>query len=399
MLLPIMLGMAGMAIDMGNMYLTHTRLQAAVDAGALAGSLQLPYDPDVDKGIVQAAVNDMIARNMSDAIVDQVKPGTDVRSVIVSAKAEVKLLIMQFLGIADQWVTASASAGFNKLEVVFVVDNSGSMKGTPINMVNEASIELTDLLLPDGASPDTKVGMVAFRGKVRIGGDVDGQDAGCRNADGSVNTGIHEDFMDDYWALSSYYRSRISLDTCSDIPETMPLSQDKDAITAAINRQTATGNASGTVISEGIKWGRHVLTPEAPYTEGGDKDDFRKIMIVLTDGDTEDGECGGSYRASYRPNAYWTNAYFGMGRDDAHCDNGGVLNEQMLAEAQLAKDAGVEIFTIRFGSSDNTDIDLMKQVASSKAGTDDHYFNAPSVYDIPDVFKEIGKHLGWRLLN
>jgi len=399
LLVPVILGMVGLAVDMGNMYVTHTRLQAAVDAGALAGSLELPYDPDIDKGLVKQAVTDMIHTNMPAAVVQQVSPGTEVRSVVVKAKAEVKLLIMGFTGIADHWVSASAAAGFNKLEVVFVVDNSGSMKGTPINLVKEASIELTELLMPDGADPDTKVGLVPFRGKVKVGDDVDGLDGGCRNADGSVNNGINDEFMDDYYALSSRYRRSIDLDTCSDIPEIMPLSQDKDEIISAINQQTATGNASGTLISEGIKWGRNVLTPEEPYTQGGDKEDMRKIMIVLTDGDTEDGECGGSYRASYRPNNYWTNAYFGMGVDTAHCENGGVLNEEMLAEAELAKDAGVEIFSIRFGSSDNTDVSLMKEIASSKTGTDDHYFDAPSVYDIPDVFKEIGKQLGWRLLN
>jgi Mg-chelatase subunit ChlD len=399
MLLPVLLAVAGLAVDMGNMYITHTRLQAAVDAGALAGSLELPYDPDLSKGVVQQAVTDMIHTNMPEAVVEDVSPGTEVRSVVVTAKAEVKLLVMRFLHIADQWVEARAAAGFNKLEVVFVVDNSGSMKGTPIDLVKEASIGLTDLLIPDGQQPDTKVGLVPFRGKVRVGDDVDGLEAGCRNADGSVNTGIHEDFMSMYWALPSYYRDRIDLDTCSSIPESRPLSQDKDAIISAINSQTATGSASGTIIPEGIKWARHMLTPEAPYTEGGDKKDFRKIMIVLTDGDNEDGECGGSYRATYRPNNYWTNAYFGMGRDDAHCEDGGVLNQDMLAEAQLAKDEGIEIFTIRFGSSDTTDIALMKQIASSKTGTDDHYFDAPSVYDIPDVFKKIGKQLGWRLLN
>jgi len=397
LLLPIIFGVVGIAIDMGNMYMTHTRLQAAVDAGALAGSLELPYDPDLSEGIVQQAVVDMINANMNNVEVDPVTAGTEVRSVIVTARAEVKMLLMGVLGIADTAVEAHASAGFNKLEVVFVVDNSGSMKGTPINMVKEASIELTDLLIPDGTTPDTKVGLVAFRGKVRVGED-SGLEGGCYNADDSLNEGIHEDFMDDYWALSSYYRRKVSLDTCSDLPEAMPLSTDKNNVISAINTQTATGDWSGTVIPEGIKWGRHILTPEAPYTQAGDKEDYRKIMIVLTDGDTEDGECGGSYRASYRPNNYWTNAYFGMGLDDAHCENGGVLNADMLAEAQLAKDAGIEIFAIRFGTSDNTDIDLMKQIASSKAGTDDHYFNAPSVYDIPEVFKEIGKQLGWRLL-
>ena len=165
LLLPILLGVAGIAIDMGNMYLTHTRLQAAVDAGALAGSLELPYDPDLSKGIVRQAVDDMVAANMDSAEVTVVQAGTEVRSVEVTAQAEVNLLLMGILGMSDQVVEASAAAGFNKLEVVFVIDNSGSMKGTPITMVKEASIALTDLLIPDGASPDTKVGLVAFQGQ------------------------------------------------------------------------------------------------------------------------------------------------------------------------------------------------------------------------------------------
>ena len=399
MLLPVLLAVAGLAIDMGNMYVTHTRLQAAVDAGALAGSLELPYDPDLDKGIVRGAVVSMVATNMTDAEVTSVAPGTEVRSVVVEARAKVELILMRFLNLADNYVSARAAAGFNKLEVVFVIDNSGSMKGTPIDMVKEASAGLTDLLIPDGTTPDTKVGLVPFRGKIKVAGDVDGQPAGCRNADGSVNNGIHEDFMDEYWALPYYYRNSIPLDTCTDLPEVMPLSVDKSAVINAINQQTATGAASGTVIPEGIKWGRHVLTRAAPYTQAGSKDDFRKIMIVLTDGDTEDGECGGPYRAYYRPNGYWTNAYFGMGVKTSHCDDGGVLNADMLAEAEAAKAEGIEIFAIRFGTSDNVDINLMRQIASSKPGTDDHYFDAPSVYDIPEVFKQIGKQLGWRLLN
>ena len=400
MLLPVVIGMVGVAIDIGNMYVVHTRLQSAVDASALAGSLELPYDPDLDKGVVQAAAVSMLHSNMSKAQMVSVTPGTEVRSVVVEAKAEVQLLLMHLLDHQNKYVTATAAAGFNKLEVVFVVDNSGSMKGTPINMVKEASIGLTNLLIPDGATPDTKVGLVPFRGKVRIGAGVDGHEAGCRNADGSVNhTGLHPDFMDDYWDLPKSYRNQIKSNSCSHLPQTMPLSNNKSAIVSAINSQTATGNASGTVISEGIKWGRHVLTKEAPYTEGGDTDDFRKIMIVLTDGDTEDGMCGGKYRARYWPNSYYTNAYYRMGDDASHCENGGVLNTEMLAQAQMAKDDGIEIFAIRFGSSDSTDRSLMKQIASSKPGTDDHYFDAPSVYDIPEIFKQIGKQLGWRLLK
>lgn len=398
-MIPVLLGFAGLAIDAGNLYLAHTRLQSAVDAAALAGSLELPYDPEVNQGKVVAAAGAMLVRNYAEARLLSAAPGTEVRSVVVTAEVDVPILLLGWLGVSDSVVQAHATAGFNHLELVFVIDNSGSMKGTPINQVREASNDLVDLILPDGANPDTKIGLVPFRGKVRVGSGVDGLEPGCRNADGSVNEGIHEDFMDLYWALPYYTRRNVSLDTCSSIPTIQALTDEKDVLISAIDSQTAQGAASGTVISEGIKWGRHVLTPEAPYTEGDDKEEIRKIMILLTDGDTEDGECGGAYDLSYSPNNYWTNAYYGMADTETHCENGGGLNAAMLSEAELAKAEGIEIFAIRYGSSDNVDIQLMQQVASSKEGTTDHFFDAPSAYDIGDVFKQIGKQLGWRLLD
>ena len=398
-LIPVLLGVVGLALDMGNIFLAQNKLQAAVDAGALAGSLQLPYDPNMTKGIVDDAVRTMVDKNFDGAVVDAIDPGQQIRSVCVHATAEVPTLLMNLFGFASNTLRANACAGFNNLEVVFVIDNSGSMKGSPINNTKEAAVDLVDLLFPEGAHPSMKVGLVPFRGKVHIKAGVDGQPDGCRNADGSVNNGIHPDFMSMYWALPSSYRRQIPEDTCSSIPPVQELTDDKNIIVNAINRQDANGEASGTVISEGIKWGREVLTPEPPYTQGSSNKKFRKIIILLTDGDTEDGKCGGSYRATYDPNTYWTNAYYGMGDDKSHCENGGALNQAMLDEAQLAKNLGIEIFSIRFGSSDNTDVSLMKQVASSKPGTDDHYYDAPSAYDIPDIFKQIGKQLGWRLLN
>nr|WP_029894562.1 VWA domain-containing protein [Desulfohalovibrio reitneri] len=400
LLLPVLLGMAGFAVDLGNLYLSHNKLQSAVDAGALAGSLELPADPDLDKGIVEQAVQDMVAENYPGAVVENVDPGSEVRSVVVRASAEVPMLLMGALGANAKTVRAEAEAGFNNIEVVLVLDNTGSMKGTPIAMTKDAAENLIDLILPDGAHPDCKVGLVGFRGKVKVGDGVDGLPGGCRNADGSVNeVGLHPDHMDDYYDLPWYYRQRVDMDTCSDLPETLPLTDDKYTINQALSQHTAEGAASGTVISEGVKWGRHVLTPEAPYEEGSDDDRTRKIMILLTDGDTEDGFCGGRYAVGYTPNNYWTNAYFRMGDDESHCEDGGALNQALLDEAQAAKDAGVEIFTIRYGNSDTTDVWLMKQVASSREGTDDHYFNAPTSYDIDDVFKKIGRQLGWRLLR
>ncbi len=397
--LPVLAGVVGLGIDTSMLFLAHSRLQTAVDSAALAGSLELPFDPDLDQGLVTAAVNDMMARNFPEAEITDISQGGELRSVRVTARAQVDMLLLGVLGITSRYVEASAMAGFNNLEIVFVIDNSGSMQGTPINETNQAAENLVDLVMPEGGTPSVKVGLVPFRGKVRIGAGVDGLAAGCRNADGTLNTGLLEQYEDPEYRYPSWYPLMVSSDTCSSIPQTLGLSTDKDALISAINAQTALGDFSGTVISEGIKWGRHVLTPEAPFSEGSSEDDMRKIMIILTDGDTEDGMCGGPNGVSYTPNNYWTNAYYGMGVTDCHCGDGGCLNQAVLAEANLAKAAGIEVFAIRFGVSDAMDIEIMKAVASSKPGTDDHYFDAPSAYDIDDIFRLIGRQLGWRLLH
>ena len=392
------LGIVGLGMDAGMLYLAHSRLQTATDSAALAGSLELPYDPEISNGRVESAVNDFLNRNYPRGQIEEIVPGGETRSVKVLASADVPMRFLGLMGIDSRTVHAEALAGFNNLEIVFVIDNSGSMKGTPIQMTNMAAESLVDLVLPDGMSPAIKIGLVPFRGKVRIGEGVDGLPAGCRNADGSFSEWLREEYMEPEYRYPPHYSLHVSSDTCEVIPEVLPLSADKLNIMSAIDTQDARGSGSGTLISEGIKWARNVLSPEEPYTEGSGDDDMRKIMIVLTDGDTEDGSCGGRFDVNYTPNNYWTNAYYGMGDMDSHCEDGGALNSAMLDEAQAAKDDGIEIFSIRYGDSDSTDIELMKQIASSKPGTHDHYFDAPSAYDIEDVFKLIGKQLGWRLM-
>ena len=381
------IGMAGLAVDSARLYVFHERLQAAVDAAVLAGCLQLPYDHEVENGKVKAAVVKFLKENYPDALVKSLGPGTEVRSVCLTAEASIPMTLMNVLGLNKETISASACGGFNNLEIAIAVDNSGSMAGSPINNTKAAAIELVDLIMPKGGSASSKVGLVAFKGKVRIGKNVDpaNKKAGCRNADGSLNTSSD-------W------------NTCTRaLPEALALSTDKDTINKAINSMDpGKGSASGTVISEGIKWATHILTHEAPFTEGVDPEEYpeiRKVLILLTDGDTEDGMCGGTYSNTRWPNAYTNNAYFGMGNYRCHCENGGCLNQAALDEAQKAKDQGIEIFTIRFGSSDSVDKQIMKTIASSKSGTTDHYYNAPSSVDIQNMFRKIGQQLGLRLLN
>ncbi|WP_156921457.1 vWA domain-containing protein [Desulfovibrio inopinatus] len=395
---PALIGGAGMVVDVGQVYIAQNRLQGAVDAAALAGSMQLPYDPDMEVGKVEQAATNLMTENYPSATIVEIVPGGNVRSVCVKAEVAVDLDLMPVLGVDQKIVTASACAGFNNLEIAFVIDSTGSMKGTPMDKTKQAALDLTDLVLPTGGSAAAKVGLVPFRGKVHLPGGYDGLPEGCRNVDGSLDEGFLDEYKDKKYRYPKNSWLRVDDDTCSGISLTHALTTEKSQITQAISALSAYGVASGTVISEGVKWGRHVLTPEAPFTEGSEDDKYRKIMIILTDGDTEDGECGGRFAVGYTPSNYWTNAYYGAGETESHCDNGGVLNQALLDEASLAKNEEIEIFSIRYGTSDSVDIDLMKSIASSKPDTDDHYFNAPSTSDIDDVFKHIGQQLGLRIL-
>lgn len=397
--LPVLVGLTGLGIDSARLYQAHTKLQSAVDSAALAGSIQLPYDPDMDRGDVTGAVHEYMNLNYPEASVLEITPGGGFRSVRVVAEASVDTLLLGIVNANSQKIQAEAVAGFNNLEIVFAIDNSGSMKGTPIQQTNQAAAELVDLIMPEDSAPAVKIGLVPFRGKVHIDGGVDGLPDGCRNVDGTLNDGLHPEYKKPEYRYPSHIPLRVSSDTCSSIPKVQALSNSKHNVIQAINSQTARGAWSGTVISEGIKWGREVLTPEAPFTEGDESEEMRKVLILLTDGDTEDGMCGGPYTVSYKPNNYYTNAFYGALDMSSHCENGGALNQAMLDEAEIAKDAGIEIFVIRYGVSDSVDVQLMKQIASSEPGTDDHYFDAPSAYDIDDMFKLIGKQLGWRLMK
>ena len=380
------IGMAGMAVDSGRLYVAHERLQAAVDSAVLAGCLQLPYDHDVSNGKVEAAVLDFLEQNYDEATVSSLGPGSEVRSVCLTAQVTVPMTLMNVLGIADETISASACGGYNNLEIALVLDNTISMSGAPLTNTKIAAAELVDLVMPDGGSASSKVGLVGFQGKVRVGSGVDGYSAGCRNANGTLNS-------TDY---NSCFRA---------LTETLPLSNDKTTIQNRINQMQASWYYSGTVISEGIRWGRHVLTPEAPYTEGVDPDEnpeIRKILIILTDGDSEDGMCNtdGSLKTiAYPQYGFMYNSYYGMGVTNCHCDDWGCMDQAILDEAQEAKDAGIEIFAIRYGNSDTVDRQIMKAIASSKTGTDDHYYDTPSSADIQDMFRKIGQQLGLRLLN
>lgn len=387
---PMLIGMVGLAIDTGRIYVAQARLQAAVDAAAFAGSYALFQNPDPLSNTVQSQVADYLTRNYPEATLGggaggaiTPPPDPDVNGVCVTAQVDVPMTFMSVLGVGAQTISATSCTGFNDVEVVMVLDNTGSMRGVPISEVRLAAKKMVDVMLRGAGSQTVQLGLVPFRGKVQT-------NSGCVNADGTLNT-------------------EGPVENCYDaIPKIKALDNRKNKLKNRINQLNAPGGwaaSSGTLIGEGIKWGREVLSSEWPYTQGAPEGTVRKVMILLTDGDNEDGTCGAPFgcpwnspgcdsrdpRTSSR-STYRRNAYYGMGFTDCHCNDYGCLDQAMLQEADTAKtNYGIEVFAIRYGNSDFVDRELMRTVASEPK--DEHYLDAPDAAAIQEQFEAIGRQL------
>ncbi|MFA9564848.1 MAG: pilus assembly protein TadG-related protein [Acidimicrobiales bacterium] len=108
LLLIVMLGAAGFAIDVGHWYLTANRLQRAADAGALAGVTKLPHDePGADATAVEAAG----ANGFSSSDIT-VEDGNRANQLRVTVETTVDNFFAGLFGVNQTTVTRTALAEF-----------------------------------------------------------------------------------------------------------------------------------------------------------------------------------------------------------------------------------------------------------------------------------------------
>ncbi|MEE9160078.1 MAG: pilus assembly protein TadG-related protein, partial [Gammaproteobacteria bacterium] len=162
-LVPILLAV-GSALDYAMAVRAKRSLQATMDAALLAAAAELP---DADKAVAMA--NAYFDENatvpsayMSFQVVDGVITG--------NAGTRVDMHVMQLAGIdsLDVGVTASAASQTSGLELIMVLDVSGSM-GESIPALRQAATNLLDVIFEDNPTrPEVWVGLAPFGGRVNI---------------------------------------------------------------------------------------------------------------------------------------------------------------------------------------------------------------------------------------
>ncbi|WP_169728326.1 vWA domain-containing protein [Geminicoccus roseus] len=174
-----LLGMAGLlALDVARIDLAQGRLQAAVDAAALAVTRDVAsVTLEADARLIFEA---NLPRGYLGLVVEKFElstsPGADgLQSLSLDVEASIPSAVLaasQAFGFTSKQlaVHASVARGTRTTELVMVLDNTGSMSGQPIQNLRSAARELSDILFKGQPHlPGLYVGIVPYVATVNIG--------------------------------------------------------------------------------------------------------------------------------------------------------------------------------------------------------------------------------------
>jgi len=444
-IVPLLMVVA-VGLDLGQSLVVKRQLSSAVDAAALA----IGTDPDLtDETELNEKAEAFIKAHYSASDIGSLTSFSAVRTVTdeqdiqvdVSASADVATSFMKIGGIDKLTISANSMVVRRErdLEIVMVLDNSGSMSGSKITALKSAATTLVNILIgEEETSEDVSIGLVPFKGSVNIGvpvstlwldhsnpapiedyldlaagesifnnvlatmtGGVAARWGGCVRSRPGGNDVL--DTTPDSFVPSTLFPAHFKPfdgadpanyadsdsdeqnDNCPDAP-VQTLTNTKATITSAIEAMEAQGNTN---IAEGLAWGWRVLSADAPFIQGAPYSDQRaiKAIIVLTDGaNSVDGEnnfssygFGGSDNPDLGPNV----------NDELDIKTTEVCDNIKANHDDDTDDEDIRIYSIVFNVNSSSIIDLMEDCASKP----EYFFNSPTETELQAAFQAIASGL------
>jgi Flp pilus assembly protein TadG len=410
-MVPLLLSV-GLSIDIGRGYLVKQRLLQATDAAGLA--IAAGIDADSTDSELQAILDNFLVANFPADAVGTITASSYTyvgSTVTVAATVTVETAFMKIANINSIDVSTSSEVERQEdsLEVVLVLDNSGSMSGSKLTALKESAESLLDILFGSSAtSSQVKIGLVPFSNNVNIGNsntaymtDTESDDWGTTSWEGCVmaQTTNDEDTKDDvtgswdpmYWADDSnnnwYYSGDYHISSsrgpnqyCIDA-EITPLTNVKATLTTAIDNMVANG---GTHINWGAVWGWRVISPTEPFTEGVayGTADSSKAVIILTDG------ANTAYSSLYDAFGYPSDQLLGSGINTAS-EVADEIDDRLATICTNMKAEGITVYTITFSLNDATTEALFEACATDT----DKYYDSPTTAELTRTFRAIAAEL------
>ena len=340
--LPLAAG-AGLAIDTMLAYSVEDQLQKSLDAAGLAaGRTALPENVEAD---ARSYFNTNFGSAPALAEFDAEDLDIEVSEVgdelVLPATAVMPTRFMRLFG--HDTVTVAATTRINRevrqMELALVLDNTGSMWGTPFTTMQAAAKDLVDIVYGDAdTNPNLFVAVVPYVATVNMGAPPDwlpprprGVTPGAtatptrhrpgkaaswpgpagstrptiRRATAPFRSYLYPDASDNDWGAPRNPRHRRAAQRA----QTTPMARISAAgrpfcrwcrarptVDAALDGMGA-WSRGGTSGNEGLAWGWRVLSPRWRGLWGGDTPNTRpldydaadtdKVVVMLTDGNNE----------------------------------------------------------------------------------------------------------------
>jgi Flp pilus assembly protein TadG len=169
------IGIVGSAVDIGRAYMTQLRLQQACDAGVLAGRRAMAAGVYGD--LAQAEADKMFAFNFPAGLYGSshsnfASEASGSADVVGSATASLPTAIMYIFG-NDQFdlsVNCTAKLEISNVDVMLVLDVTGSMRGSRIAALQTAAKDFfATLASADMGDGRLRVGVVPYSSTVNVG--------------------------------------------------------------------------------------------------------------------------------------------------------------------------------------------------------------------------------------
>ena len=175
-MLTIIIPMVGLVIDVGIMYAIRSRLASACDAAALAAARSLAVgvtlaDQEASaRGRAEAFFNANFPTGTFESAAKHITVQIDesvaqTRTVTVTGTAEAPVYFMQILGVPRTTVGASGAASRRDVNVILVLDRSGSLAtANACDDLESAATAFTGLF----ANQRDRMGMISYGGAYRL---------------------------------------------------------------------------------------------------------------------------------------------------------------------------------------------------------------------------------------
>lgn len=414
-IIPLILAL-GIAVDGGIAYNAQSRLQGALDSAVLAGAKKIGADVEEMKAEARMFFNSNYPADYLGGRVVDFDADFDVntRELNVEATVEVPTAFMGIVGIptVDVYVDSKAQQLMSGIELALVLDITDSMNssdpsgGTKLETLKDASSILLDVLYGENETADNVlISVVPYSSEVNVGtdrtdwlDDFDEDDfdphewKGCVEARGGTmdrddTPPETEGLTAMLWPpVNSYFNPTNDPNLYCPDSVILPLTEEKSVIADHIDDLVADG---ATLTTVGFVWGWRSISPRWRTAWGlpegpVDYEDsaIKKAIVFMTDGITVIH----SGQRFYNAYGFTNDGRLGTrspwrARREA--------DDRLLESCTLAKEQGIEVFTVMYDLNNA----FIEQLYRACASSPDHFFDAPNGSQLEAAFEDIAGRL------